>query len=983
MEHTLVIRWPDGRVERISLTGPVTRIGRSPDNDVVVPAEFDTISDHHIEIRASEGTYTIVDLADTGSVQLDDTCVCGESELRPDQEIRIGSTQAGQLIRLVIKTSAIPPTVKLSVDGMRETIPFAVGHRPESAYISTRWPSGEEVIFLLEHEIACVGRSPDVDLVVPQSLPYVSGCHFELHRTLEGFALVDLGSTNGTKINNRLVEPGVLTPLGDNDIIRIGAERLGASIGFTFHNPVDLRAPIGGYTTVRDVTSLMQIESIKIGRDPTCDIVLDSPNVARVHAVVRYFGEGNHYIGALDETVGVLVNNQHVKHAELKPGDIVQIGSHLLAYDGQTLSRFDSQGYRLDVLDLYKEVKTPVGPLRILEDISMTIMPREFVALVGGSGAGKSTLLDALNGFRPAEGQVILNGRNLYEHYEDFRTQLGYVPQHDILPLSLCVEDALDFTARLRLPPDVTSEERRERITHALETVDMNTEKIRKTRISKLSGGQRKRVSIASELLADPKLFFLDEPTSGLDPGLEKKMMYTLRSMADEGRTIVLITHATSNIVQVDHVAFLSQGKLVFFGPPQTAKEHFEVGDFADIYAKTEGHGVEWRHTFVAEKPETYQRYIEGRKRPEIPAEPPAGEQAAPRFSLGQSLRQFWVLSQRMFKLTLNDPISLFVALLVMPVVAIFFLVSAKQYIMVGDPTIVADPVIAAQTMQDNYLPTAEITSFLFGSASLALLVGAFGGASQLLQERSIYLRERMVNLGLPPYLGSKFFVFGGFALLQNALYLLVYSLGVKFPPEGVLLPGYIEIYITMFITTMVGVAIGLFISSFARSMEMALYMVLIVLFYQYSFSGTLNDLRGKPIESLSYTAPVRWTSIALGTTIDMNLLADSTIICGNKLELAVGNVTLDPMQGSVNIDDIRDVLDPSTLNAETIEFRQTGDLACGNRPVDPDEFFLPYSNSASDLIKAWLILLGIGTVFMLGTIIMLKRLDYGERRLA
>ena len=226
-----------------------------------------------------------------------------------------------------------------------------------------------------------------------------------------------------------------------------------------------------------------------------------------------------------------------VTQAQLKVGDQVQIGSHLLSYDGQTLLRFDSYGYRLDVVDLYKEVKTKNGPLRILDDISLTIMPREFVALVGGSGAGKSTLLDALNGFRPAQGQVLINGQELYENYDAFRAQIGYVPQSEILPTSLTVEAALQYAARLRLAADLSAQERQERITKALATVEMNTERIRQTRIGRLSGGQRKRVSIAAELLADPKIFFLDEPASGLDPGLEKKLMVTLRKMADEGRT--------------------------------------------------------------------------------------------------------------------------------------------------------------------------------------------------------------------------------------------------------------------------------------------------------------------------------------------------------------------------------------------------------------------------------------------------------------
>ncbi len=241
-----------------------------------------------------------------------------------------------------------------------------------------------------------------------------------------------------------------------------------------------------------------------------------------------------------------------------------------------------------------------------------------------------------------------LNGHDFYREYEHFRSQLGYVPQNDILHTTLTVEKALDYAARLRLPSSVTAEERKRRVAAVLDTVSMNTETIRKTRIGDLSGGQRKRVSIAAELLADPKMIYLDEATSGLDPGLEKKMMHTLRRMADEGRTVILITHATSNIVQADHVAFLSQGRLIFFGPSQEALDFFEVDDFADIYEKIDGKGEEWRTVFQQEKPADYQKYVQGRQATSRSV--PKRELPKIKFGLFDLIRQFLVLTQRTFK---------------------------------------------------------------------------------------------------------------------------------------------------------------------------------------------------------------------------------------------------------------------------------------------------------------------------------------------
>src|SRR5438093_9662375 len=168
-----------------------------------------------------------------------------------------------------------------------------------------------------------------------------------------------------------------------------------------------------------------------------------------------------------------------------------------------------------------------------------------------------------------------------------FSSQLGYVPQEDIIHRDLTVVRALYYAAKLRLPSDFTEAQIKQRINEVLEDVDMKHR--RGLLVSKLSGGQRKRVSIALELLANPSVFFLDEPTSGLDPGLDRKMMFLLRKLADKGHTIVLVTHATNNINACDYVCFLCQGgRLAYFGPPNEAKTYFDKTDFAEIYSALE-----------------------------------------------------------------------------------------------------------------------------------------------------------------------------------------------------------------------------------------------------------------------------------------------------------------------------------------------------------------------------------------------------------
>ncbi|MBD3324555.1 ATP-binding cassette domain-containing protein [candidate division KSB3 bacterium] len=242
---------------------------------------------------------------------------------------------------------------------------------------------------------------------------------------------------------------------------------------------------------------------------------------------------------------------------------------------------------RIDAQDVSKGV----NGTKILSKISLSIHPGEFVGLLGPSGAGKSTLLNALNGFRPAdEGRVLLNGTHLYKHFNRFRTLIGYVPQDDIVHTSLSVKKAFYYSALLRLPFSATARrsEREKlihtRITEVLHMLDLEAQA--NTRIKRLSGGQRKRVSLGIELLTSPPLLFLDEPTSGLDPGLEERMMRLFHRFTREGRTVIITTHIMESLELLDLVAILVKGHLVFYGPPRLALKAFRVPEFSEIYKR-------------------------------------------------------------------------------------------------------------------------------------------------------------------------------------------------------------------------------------------------------------------------------------------------------------------------------------------------------------------------------------------------------------
>src|SRR5579859_1108332 len=238
-------------------------------------------------------------------------------------------------------------------------------------------------------------------------------------------------------------------------------------------------------------------------------------------------------------------------------------------------------GLRIDARRLTRRV----GRVIILNDVSLSIAPGEVVCIAGGSGAGKTTLLEALAGVRPADsGTVRFDSVDVYSHLDVFRNSLGYVPQDDLIHADLPLRSTLRYAARLRLPASTGSAEIDTAVDDAMRALDLQSQA--RLRVGTLSGGQRKRASIAVELLTKPHVFFLDEPTSGLDPAIGAELMQVLRKLAkEEGATVVLTTHSPPDLLLCDRVVFLARGgHLAFDGTPDDALRHFGVAHFSEIY---------------------------------------------------------------------------------------------------------------------------------------------------------------------------------------------------------------------------------------------------------------------------------------------------------------------------------------------------------------------------------------------------------------
>ncbi len=747
---------------------------------------------------------------------------------------------------------------------------------------------GVERDVVLGAQPVTLGRAPDNDLVLQSR--FVSGRHARIEPVGQGHRIVDVGSRNGLLFAGQRITERVLA---DGDVIRIGDPATGNFVSLTYRN-----AALATAEALRAVPTQFPLDpndpEITIGR-VGCDIILDNPQVSRFHAQLDRTPSGV-VLRDMGSTNGTFVNGQRVTApVALKAGDVIQIGAFKLVYNVTSLDRYDQQGaLRIDARNLSRVVTRNGVQRVILNDVSLSIAPREFVAIVGGSGTGKSTLMKALCGYAPAEqGQVLVNGDDFYRNFAAYQAVLGYVPQDDILHRVLPVQRALEYAARLRLPADTADSEVKARIERVLDDVEMAPH--RDKPIEALSGGQRKRVSIGAELLADPSLFFLDEPTSGLDPGLEKKMMYTLRRLADSGRTVVLVTHATANITQCDHVIFMAgSGRMVFFGPPAEALRFFQItsGDFADIYTKIEGvaaadHPVvqqdlraeyeAWRAAHpAAQTPPSlaelwemryrqsplYQQYVANRLAT-TPSGPLVQSNAAAQPPQRVSAwRQFVLLTRRYFDLMLQDRRNLLILLLQAPIIAVLLLLVARSDALTG---------VQAQDL----IQRGEAKKLLFMLATVSVWFGIINAAREITKEQAVYRRERLVNLRIGPYLLSKVTVLSALVLVQTIVLLGIVLLKVALPGEtGILLPPLIETFLTLVLSSSAGMALGLAISAASATPDRAISLVPFALIPQILFAGLIFTIEGLATP-LSWLTISRWAMDALGASLDLNRLCN------------------------------------------------------------------------------------------------------------
>ena len=569
-------------------------------------------------------------------------------------------------------------------------------------------------------------------------------------------------------------------------------------------------------------------DGLVFGRAAEADVLLPHPSVSRRHLALQARPDGRGWlVEDLGSKTGSYLNGRLFQRESLTYGDLVSLGPFAFRFDGCHLRQtLDAGGAMVRAVGLTKSA----GATRILDQISLVIEPGQFVGVIGPSGAGKSTLLDALCALRPADrGGVYIDSRSLYENAGLLRDEFGYVPQDDIVPLDLSVEEALGFSARLRLPKATPIAERRRLVTRTIDALGLGERAA--TRVGALSGGQRKRVSVAAELLGRPRLLFLDEPTSGLDPAAEFTLMELLRRLAANGCTIVCTTHVMENAYLMDRLAILSSGRLAFFGAPQEAREHFGVERLTQIYERLESPPA-WKPPVVEVPP----------PRQELPRPPSRRPAALPILLLRE-----WAVLQADWK-------NLLLAL--------------------GQPVLIALLVTWVSSDASLILFFAYIATLWFGCGN---------AAQEIVRELPMFRRERLIGLGRHSYLLAKYLSIARVTVVQSLLAYGVMQLGVRAasaaadegPAHGI--GGSVGWQIAgLVMTSFAAVGIGLAISALSRSVLQAVMLVPLVLIPQILFSG-FTPPAGK-MEAGPFAVSRVMPSAAVQSVMDVSLLWGRTI---------------------------------------------------------------------------------------------------------
>ena len=659
---------------------------------------------------------------------------------------------------------------------------------------------------------------------------FIAGKPFQ-QTEIKGQISIFLGGMDGEEIRLHPLE--IVSTKGDTKKVAIPKAKADQTLVATSIADLD--------KSYIDQASRIRLQQrIRIGRDATNDWHIDDLVVSRFHAEIVQNEQGGFDLVDLRSANGTFVNGLMIKRRELVIGDLISIGN--------VTRRFTSDGLDSPVgvegVDIVaKDVSFSVGDRQLLNEINFHLGPRTLTAIVGPSGAGKSTMLNVITGrTTPSQGEILIGGRDLHKEYGDLSQRIGLVPQADILHTRLTVKQALTYGAALRFPSETSAAEREERVLEVMEKLELTPRA--DLRIDKLSGGQRKRASIGLELLTKPSILVLDEPTSGLDPGLDAHVMETLRKLADDGQTVVLVTHSVDNLNFCDNVILLaSGGRIAYAGPSSTVFTALGKSNWAEVFR-------------LLSSPEAL--LLSSKKRSGVTS---ATTQIAQEKIKKQSwVKQLATLSARYIRVIASDKYYLgLLAAIPVLVGAICYATAGKLGLGPGIPNksgLVLNP-IARSTLMILILGT--------------VFIGLSTAIQEIIKENPIRLREKSVGIRSGTYLMSKVLVLGVITTLQAMIFAAIVLFNRPLPEQGVFFSNaYLEILLIISLLGLTSMCLGLVISALLSSTEQAMPILVGLTMGQVVLSGALPGKNDGIMALLAPLSPSYWSMNSLASSINL-----------------------------------------------------------------------------------------------------------------
>ncbi|MGX9791221.1 ATP-binding cassette domain-containing protein [Mycobacterium sp. MMS18-G62] len=507
-----------------------------------------------------------------------------------------------------------------------------------------------------------------------------------------------------------------------------------------------------------------------------------------------------------------------------------------------TLDGFGTLGGGIDAVNVSRRV----GRRQILQQLSLSVKPGELVAIAGGSGAGKTTLLEILAGLQPPTAGNVWHDGNVSRARGSGDSRIGYVPQDDIIHLEMPLRRTLRYAARLRLPAGTPATEADRDVEETMRELDLADRA--DVPVRALSGGQRKRASIAVELLTRPRLLFLDEPTSGLDPSTAADVMRLLRRLSQRGVTVVLTTHEPAGIDRCDRVVFLARdGHLAFTGSPAEARRYFGVDDLADVYDRlaTEDTPATWAQRFA-------QTDGKSKTPPAVSLSPiPATRADAKRTG---TVRQWWLLTRRNIDVLFRNRLTLAVLL--------------------GSPVLVT-AMMATLFQRGAFDPDGAAgvgpAQIVFWIAFDGFFFGLTYGLLQIVGEMAVFRRERLAGLSVGAYVASK--VTALLPVLAGVSAVLLAVLRVLGRLPAVEWHVYALLFATILIEATSALALGLLASAAVSNAAQAALALPMLCFPQVLFGGAIVpvDQMATPGRLMSLVLSNRHAFDALGRHLHLD----------------------------------------------------------------------------------------------------------------